>query len=150
MFGWNLLSYLSLFCSNLGNTKECFKYYGSSIVLHLFPISFFWIPIYQVIFIKINLKIASFKAFVIKMRQLCTFHKHILSLYAHFGAENKSDYIFCDTLLFFASTFSVPTPLILGLQSYHWIDPWGGAGGGKTKLKIKGKSKRLWILIIND
>ena len=124
MFGWNLLSYLSLFCSNLGSTKECFKYYGSSIVVHLFPISFFWIPIYQVIFIKINLKIASSKAFVIKMMHLCSFHKHILNLYAHFGAENKSDYVFCDTLLFFASTFSVPTPLILRFRKIIIKNQW--------------------------
>ena len=99
-------SILSVFYDN---TKEGFKYYISSIVVHLFPI-------YQVIFIKINLKIASSKAFVIKMMHLCSFHKHILNLYAHFGAENKSDYVFCDTLLFFASTFSVPTPLIQTLK----------------------------------
>ena len=33
--------FFSLFCSKLGNTKECFKYYIPSIEVHLFPISFF-------------------------------------------------------------------------------------------------------------
>ena len=71
---------------------------------------------------KNNLKIASFKAFDIKMRHLCSFQKHVMNLYAYFGAENLSDYVFCATL--FLHLLFVPTPLILRFRKIIIKNQW--------------------------
>ena len=60
-------------------------------------------------------------------------------------------------IIYFVIHFCFLHRLFLSLPLWFWgcsriteLTPGGGRGGGKTKLKIKGKSKRLWILIIND